>query len=148
MKALSLWQPWATLIAIGAKQYETRSWATKYRGALLIHAAKSNEGLEFLPYPYFRSALADQHWHTINDIPRGVALCVVNLVDVLPTSGAFVRHLSEPEKAFGNFGPGRFAWKLEVMQVFDKPISMRGKQGLFDCEPPESGEGADADGEA
>lgn len=40
MKCLSLWQPWATLIAIGAKQVETRSWRTRYRGPIAIHAAK------------------------------------------------------------------------------------------------------------
>ena len=39
MKVLTLTQPWATLVAIGAKRIETRSWATKYRGPLLIHAA-------------------------------------------------------------------------------------------------------------
>lgn len=39
MKALTIWQPWASLIACGAKQYETRSWATKYRGPIAIHAA-------------------------------------------------------------------------------------------------------------
>ena len=39
MKAITLTQPWATLVAIGAKRIETRSWATKYRGPLLIHAA-------------------------------------------------------------------------------------------------------------
>jgi hypothetical protein len=41
MKALTLTQPWATLIAIGAKRFETRSWATAYRGPLAIHAATS-----------------------------------------------------------------------------------------------------------
>lgn len=40
MKALSLTQPWATLVAIGAKRLETRSWSTTYRGPLAIHAAK------------------------------------------------------------------------------------------------------------
>lgn len=40
MKALSLHQPWASLVALGVKTIETRSWATKYRGPLLIHAAK------------------------------------------------------------------------------------------------------------
>lgn len=40
MKALTLTQPWATLVAIGAKQIETRGWATDYRGPLAIHAAK------------------------------------------------------------------------------------------------------------
>lgn len=40
MKAITLTQPWATLVAIGAKRIETRSWATAYRGPLAIHAAK------------------------------------------------------------------------------------------------------------
>jgi len=40
MKALTLYQPWATLIAIGAKKVETRWWSTKYRGPLAIHAGK------------------------------------------------------------------------------------------------------------
>jgi hypothetical protein len=40
MKALTLIQPWATLVALGEKQIETRSWDTKYRGPLAIHAGK------------------------------------------------------------------------------------------------------------
>lgn len=43
MKAITLTQPWATLVAIGAKRIETRSWATRYRGPLAIHAAKGIE---------------------------------------------------------------------------------------------------------
>lgn len=39
MKALTIWQPWASLLACGAKKYETRSWATKYKGQIAIHAA-------------------------------------------------------------------------------------------------------------
>ena len=42
MKAITIWQPWASLIAIGVKQYETRSWKTDYRGPIAIHAAKKN----------------------------------------------------------------------------------------------------------
>lgn len=42
MKALTLWQPWASLIALGVKTIETRSWSTSYRGPLAIHAAKGN----------------------------------------------------------------------------------------------------------
>ncbi len=39
MKAIVLWQPWASLVALGVKTIETRSWSTKYRGPLAIHAA-------------------------------------------------------------------------------------------------------------
>lgn len=48
MKAISLWQPWATLISTGDKTWETRSWATTYRGPLAIHAAKKFGPLERL----------------------------------------------------------------------------------------------------
>ena len=40
MLALSLWQPWASAIAVGAKVFETRHWATERRGLIAIHAAK------------------------------------------------------------------------------------------------------------
>ncbi len=40
VRCISLTQPWASLIAIGVKSTETRSWRTWYRGPLLIHAAK------------------------------------------------------------------------------------------------------------
>ncbi len=45
MKALTVWQPWATLVAIGAKRIETRSWSTSYRGPLAIHAAATDRYL-------------------------------------------------------------------------------------------------------
>lgn len=92
MKVLTLTQPWATLVAIGAKQIETRSWATTYRGPLLIHAAQGlgpggMRGLRALAghEPFF-STLADITAHTpeksivdavVDAMPRGaiVAQC-------------------------------------------------------------------------
>jgi hypothetical protein len=41
MKALTVLQPWAQLLILGAKRYETRSWKTKHRGPLLIHAGRA-----------------------------------------------------------------------------------------------------------
>ncbi len=60
MKALTILQPWASLIACGAKKIETRSWATKYRGPLAIHAGMNDKYLrEFITHEEpFRSALA------------------------------------------------------------------------------------------
>jgi hypothetical protein len=48
MKALTVRQPHAQLIALGVKTIETRSWATKYRGPLLIHAGKAAPNYEGL----------------------------------------------------------------------------------------------------
>jgi hypothetical protein len=42
MKALTVRQPWAALLILGAKQYETRTWPTRHRGILLIHAERTS----------------------------------------------------------------------------------------------------------
>lgn len=44
MKALTLTQPWATLVITGRKRFETRGWRTGYRGQIAIHAAKGMPG--------------------------------------------------------------------------------------------------------
>ncbi len=49
MRCLSIHQPWASLIAIGAKRVETRHWETRYRGPVAIHAAKTLRGIDELP---------------------------------------------------------------------------------------------------
>jgi hypothetical protein len=49
MKALTLYQPWASLVALGHKTVETRKWATTYRGPLAIHAGISPRGFNLLP---------------------------------------------------------------------------------------------------
>lgn len=152
MKALSLWQPWATLIAIGAKQYETRSWSTAYRGSLVIHAAKRPDEAKALEMAIYRlsghwaqtplehyaiEALYAFHGEPVGafipKLPLGAALCVVDLVDVVRVERV-VCTLSAQEMAFGNYSAGRFAWKLANVRRFDKPIPLAGRQGLFDCE--------------
>lgn len=52
IKAITIWQPWASLLACGAKKYETRSWATKYRGPIAIHAAKKDTHSVMLSLPH------------------------------------------------------------------------------------------------
>lgn len=127
MKALSLWQPWATLVAIGAKQWETRGWSTSYRGPLLICAAKRPMDLAtrgIVKLSPFRDVLADVV------LPFGAALCVVNLRDVEPAEDVAPR-LSWNEFHFGNYAPGRFAWRLDCLRPLPEPIPIVGRQGLF-----------------
>jgi len=131
MKTLSLWQPWATLIAIGAKRFETRSWSTKHRGLLAIHAAKKWDGLlkEYCEMEPFRSALHIDGQAVA--LPLGAIVAVVKLVDVHRVEG--IRNSLRPyEKAFGNYADGRYAWQLELVKRFEKPIPMNGAQGLFE----------------
>lgn len=139
MKALSLWQPWATLIAIGAKQFETRSWKTDYRGPLVIHASKRwtvDERGICISQPFARVLRAGGYTQ-LSQIPLGAALCIVDLVDVLPTekvrSDSYRLYRLVDELSFGNYADGRYAWKLANVRRFTSPLPMRGAQGLFDC---------------
>ena len=88
MKALSLWQPWATLVAIGAKKNETRSWETLYRGPLAIHAAKTWSGklAKLAVTNPYSQAMRDAgesvtHFKPGDALPKGHVVCTVDLTD-------------------------------------------------------------------
>ena len=147
MKALTLWQPWATLVALGEKKIETRCWETKHRGLLAIHSAAK------LPPkwlgasrhdPFFRDELADilharrdcddrlgRHVDdAIRELPYGSILCVVNLVSIEPTIA--VRHFVDArERVFGNYEDGRFAWHLEMVARLPTPAPAKGNRLLW-----------------
>lgn len=134
MRAILLWQPWATLIALGVKQYETRSWSTPYRGPLAIHATKR---------PIRRREITDpiedvliRKGERLDRLPLGCVLCVVRLVDVVPTEkiaalAAADWRIKNEELHFGNYAHGRFAWRLELVKVAPEPIPAKGMQGLW-----------------
>lgn len=130
MKALSLWQPWATLIAIGAKTYETRSWSTDYRGPLLIHASKTDKELQTCYVEPFREALVWGGFKNPLELPLGAAVAICDLVDVMRVENVSFGTNSW-EKAFGDYSAGRFAWKLANVKRLDPVVPMRGMQGLF-----------------
>lgn len=133
MKAITLTQPWATLVAIGAKRTETRSWSTRYRGPLAIHAAKgwtSDVVHVFFSEPY-RKVLSDAGYNLFSLLPRGVIVATCVLRDCVPTS----KFQGEDflDSAFGDFTSGRFAWLLGDVKPLDEPIIARGALGLWDC---------------
>lgn len=127
MKAISLWQPWATLVVLGQKQFETRSWSTEYRGALAVHAARTwNDDLRALiGREPFASALG-----SIGGLPFGAIVCVVRLVDVIPITPDFSRTLSATEREFGLYTSGRFAWRFADVRPV-RVVSCPGRQRLF-----------------
>lgn len=147
MKAITIHQPWATLIAIGAKQYETRHWATPYRGQIAIHAGKNKELLERtlvymkryrddgLGYPsgsYEENLVAAIKAAGIakwSDLPFGAIIAVGHLTDCVPSHKI---SLSAVEKTFGDFSAGRYGWWIEAVRLLPQPIVVRGQQGLWD----------------
>lgn len=130
MKAITLHQPWATLIALGLKHYETRSWPTTYRGNLAIHAGKTVI-FDRQAMPLVAAALAAHGIHDAKQLPLGGVVCICKLKNVYHTE-AVRPYLSADELAFGDFSDGRAAWDLEIVTVFSQPIRASGKQGLWD----------------
>jgi hypothetical protein len=137
MKAISLWQPWASLIALGIKHYETRSWSTNYRGELVIHAAKKIipfhelfQGLSFQQQRFIMKQIIHAYGEYRN-MPTGKIVATTNLINVFQTED-LLSNIDQLEKACGDYSPGRFAWHLIVTRMLDKPIPAKGQQGLWD----------------
>lgn len=146
MKAITILQPWASLIACGAKKIETRRWATKYRGQIAIHAGKSDK---------FRDLWADEPFYSVlvNEVSTyrlGHVIAVAELIDCVlmvsgTTDGTITNKLLKvilangeiitgKELEFGHYGPDRYAWILtNVRQI--EPVPAKGMQRLWEWEP-------------
>jgi hypothetical protein len=134
MKAITLTQPWASLVALGEKRVETRSWGTKYNGLLAIHAAKGYPKWAqdtCLAEPFYSSLRVPHANYCYPELSRGHVLCTVNMMRCRRTE--HVRsQLTEKELAFGDYGDGRFAWFFTITMLFAKPIPAVGHLGLWD----------------
>lgn len=155
MKALTLTQPWATLIACGAKRIETRSWTTAFRGHIAIHAAKGlgsiggKRGLyaQCCEAP-FRDVIADafksareEAFDAARQLPLGAIVASASLVDVrrvdMKLRAQIQAQVITPfEIDFGDYTSGRYAWFLEEVNPFPEPIYCNGALSLWDV-PPE-----------
>ena len=134
MKALTLTQPWATLVGIGAKRIETRSWATKHRGKLAIHAAKGYpaDARQLCYQPPFRDVLLKEGYFSAELLLRGHIIAVCSLVACEKMTEPLIDMVPEPERSFGDYRPGRFMWMVEDVQPLYVPISAKGALGLWE----------------
>jgi hypothetical protein len=151
MKAISMWQPHGSLLTTGAKPFETRSWETKFRGPILIHAAKHFNVWEwdhYLNLPSYRMGLAPllgKKMVFVNGdpdpafdpgpipweiIPLGAFIGMAELVDCIPTEKMTPAQKIRA-RGFGDFSAGRFAWEMAGVKRFKTPITSRGYQRLF-----------------
>ncbi len=131
MKAISLWQPWASLWCSKRKVHETRHWRCSHRGWLLVHAAKRFQTVDL--DDRLRLILDDEfgdRW--TKDLPTGALIGMVNVVDCLPTRAlAGDSVASDDDEVCGDFTPGRFAWRREEFRCFEQPIPFRGTRRFF-----------------
>lgn len=141
MKAITIWQPWASLLAHGMKQYETRSWATKYRGPIAIHAAKrpvrqtidalvADRGGGWTTLDYFESLFMRPG--ELDHLPTGAVVGTALLTRCNLITEDFVAKLTPMERALGDFTLGRYAWEFHGRVPLDSPIPAKGMQGLWE----------------
>ena len=108
MRAITIRQPWAELIVRGEKDVENRSWRTKHRGPLLIHAGAQA----------YRESFAE---HGVpDDAERSAIIGVVEVVDC------------KQERTSTWHEEGSWGWYLARAKRFRKPIPMKGRRGLFE----------------
>lgn len=127
MKAITVIEPWASLLALTAKEYETRSWQTKYRGPIAIHAGKTR--LKYYPRG-LDSEIYAMECHF------GCVIAIADLVDIIRMTPEFIASVSTRERAMGDWEEGRFAWKLANVRRIE-PVPARGMQGLWNWERDE-----------
>lgn len=129
MRAISMWQPWASLWLTEHKVHETRHWPTKHRGWLIVHAAKKFPPLapdDPLCDMLHRSCGAD--WR--KDLPRGAIIGAVDLTDCRIMSNTRPEHQDDME--CGNWSDERYAWRRGDFVKAPTPIPYIGRQGFFD----------------
>lgn len=140
MKAITIWQPYASLIMIGAKQFETRSWSTDYRGPVVVHAAKRWDEDRHADCLRVADALRDSTFRLQSASEEQIRLFYMPMGDTLGKALGVVQLVgcdsmldggSPLENEFGDFGPGRYGWECAEPKAFEQPISQVGKQGLW-----------------
>ena len=122
MKVLTIKEPWATLIIEGYKKYEFRSWKTNYRGKILIHTSKSlekNMMERFKEYDFNYNC--------------GYIIGEAEIVDCILVDQKLNDYLRKINSLVydKNNKVEKFAWKLENVKKYDKPILCKGKLGLW-----------------
>jgi hypothetical protein len=151
MKAITVLQPFASLLAIGAKHFETRGWATTYRGHLCIHAGKKPyPGLFSIPtirgvVMAFNASVAD----TLQNLPYGAIIAVGELaecwqvtanlfcggdkyaVELTGDAGTREVRISDKDYLFGDYSLGRYVWDIADVKMLPEPIPCRGQQRLW-----------------
>jgi hypothetical protein len=136
VRAITLTQPWASLVAVGAKRIETRSWRTNYRGRIAIHAAR--EPAAFEHYSVIALIGAKRDW------PLGAVVAFGEITDCIRTEdigGAELNYIRQQpgvtwtERLFGDYTPGRFGFRIGATERLETPIPACGRLGIWEWDP-------------
>lgn len=144
MKALTLYEPWAALVAAGWKEVETRNWYTSYRGPLAIHSSVHPPDKIEISRATF---LMGGHGFELPQFHMGCVVAVCRLAACVLTDrvGAAAqilkpefspKHGWSVELQVGNYDHGRWAYILRDVQRLETPMRARGQRKLWDWTPP------------
>lgn len=131
MKTLSIKQPWASLIAHGIKDVENRTWKTKYKGKILIHASLTSQTgayRDFLPKDFWMGLSEDERNKIICTSQfRGAIIGEVEIVDCVPNYPSIWSEVDlTGTKPIWN-------WVLANAKLYDEPIlNVKGKLMLWE----------------
>lgn len=145
MKALSLWQPWASAMAVGLKTIETRSWEAPkylYGHRFAICAAKKNSpeirafwAEKVRSRPAFLDRFFDHRIDDWTEMPLGFAVCLGTLVRCVSTNAEPSADLKAGlhDQDWGDFSADRFGWFFKDIEPLDwRKYPVTGRQGIFD----------------
>ena len=138
IRALTIRQPWASAIAVGAKRIETRSWQTSWRGTLLIHAGLNRSAIRY-PARHHDTWAALQGKLDVDDMPLGAIIAIAELADCVATYdmvgySGLIKNIGWDELRLGDYSDGRYGLVLSNVRALPEPVPCRGKQGLW--KPP------------
>lgn len=141
MRAISLWQPWASLWLTERKIHETRTWFASYRGPLAVHAAKralTAAEIRMFPPRLLDIVQSEFGFAWPGALPYGSLIGVVELErcrhteDVYDASWFDGKAERAPDDYWcGDFSAGRFAWQRGGYQLLKTPLPFKGQQGFF-----------------
>ncbi len=121
LKVITLRQPWATLVAEGIKKYEFRSWKTKYRGKILIHAGTGIDKEDIKKYDNMN----------LEFLSRRI-VAIAEIEDCLELDEQLNKKIiAENNIAYGNKIRTGYAWKLKNIKKIDYHREINGKLGLW-----------------
>lgn len=129
MKAITVKQPWASLIIEGIKDIENRTWPTKFRGRVLIHAGATIAKNAVDVISMIDGELARKIWFDINDkkLPIGAVIGSVEIIDCV------INHPSIWSEKTTQMSPDNsYNWVLANPIKFPEAIPAKGKLSFWD----------------
>jgi hypothetical protein len=147
MRCISIWQPYATLLvrrdALGMrfKAFETRPFpvpSTVLGQRLGIASTKTIKPEQRAIYqdPEFQRFYAETGLAPLDDLPHGCLIGTVFVAECELMTEDSIEDVTDEEKAYGDWRVGRYAWRTRDPQVFDEPIPVAGKQGIWIYDVP------------